>query len=356
VKRATLFDAHGRAFAVYPRPAQPAPPETRPRQARVDFELDRVAVRQPLRLDREAIGHLLVEADLRAMYVRLAWYALTSLLLVTGALAASTLLLGALRRRLTRAEQALAELTRTLEQRVSERTAELERTNRELESFAYSVSHDLRAPARAMAGFAGILREDYGPELPPEALRSLGRIEDNAVRMGKLIDDLLELSRAGRTVLQPSQVNMQGLVASVVRDLGATAAGAEFRIDALPQVEGDETLLRQVWSNLIQNALKFSRHAAPPRIEIGATRDAARIEYFVRDNGAGFEMQYAHKLFGVFERLHTPSEYEGTGVGLAIVQRIVERHGGKVSADGAPGRGATFRFSLPARRDGRGAV
>lgn len=354
VSRAILFDSDGKPFAVHPRSAQPAAPEPRPRAARVDFAFERIEARTPLRMGGEPIGHLLVEAGLRALYVRLGWYALTSLVLVAGALAASTLLLAALRRRLTDAEQALAEMTRTLDERVRHRTAELESANRELESFGYSVSHDLRAPVRAMAGFAGILREDYGAQLPAAAMRSLRRIEDNAIQMGKLIDDLLELSRAGRSELRLTRVDMRSLAASVVRDLGDSARHADIRIEAIPEVHGDATLLRQVWYNLIGNALKFTRDASPARVEIGGARRESEVEYFVRDNGAGFEMQYLKKLFGVFERLHSPGEYEGSGIGLAIVLRIVQRHGGSVSAQGAPGQGASFHFVLPDRPGERG--
>jgi light-regulated signal transduction histidine kinase (bacteriophytochrome) len=248
-----------------------------------------------------------------------------------------------------RAEGQVRELAVSLERRVQERTAELEAANKELESFSYSVSHDLRAPLRAIAGFAAILREDFGGELPAEALRLFQRIEGNAERMGELIDDLLELSRAGRAGLERHPVNMRSLVDSVLRDLQRERAGAQVEIGDLPAATGDATLLRQVWQNLIGNALKFSARAAAPRVEIGGARANGRTEYYVRDNGAGFDPRYADKLFGLFQRLHAAAEFEGTGVGLAIVQRIVHRHGGEVSAEGAPERGATFRFSLPAQ-------
>jgi PAS domain S-box-containing protein len=247
-----------------------------------------------------------------------------------------------------RAEHQVKELAVSLERRVQERTAELEAANRELESFSYSVSHDLRAPLRAIAGFAAILREDFGAELPAEALRLFQRIEANATRMGELIDDLLELSRAGRGALERNVVNMRSLVDAVLRDLQHERGGVAIEIGELPPATGDATLLRHVWQNLIGNALKFSAKADAPRVLIGATRSDGRVEFFVRDNGAGFDMRYAGKLFGLFQRLHAPAEFEGTGVGLAIVQRIVHRHGGEVRGEGEPGRGATFRFSLPA--------
>ncbi len=248
-----------------------------------------------------------------------------------------------------RAEGQVKELAASLERRVSERTAELEAANRELESFGYSVSHDLRAPLRAIAGFAAILREDFGGELPAEALRLFQRIESNARHMGELIDDLLELSRAGRAALERHPVNMRSLVDSVLRDLQHERAAALVEIGELPAATGDATLLRHVWQNLIGNAFKFSARAEAPRVEIGGRRTGGKVEYYVRDNGAGFDPRYAEKLFGLFQRLHSPADFEGTGVGLAIVQRIVHRHGGEVSATGAPERGATFRFTLPAQ-------
>jgi PAS domain S-box-containing protein len=245
-------------------------------------------------------------------------------------------------------EAQLKELNLSLERRVNERTAELEAANRELESFSYSVSHDLRAPLRAIAGFAGILREDHAGALGPEALRLFARIEHNAIRMGGLIDDLLELSRAGRVTLERREVDMRSLARAVLHELQPAGGPAQVEIGSLAAASGDASLLRLVWQNLIGNALKFSARAQPPRIEIGGERRGSMVEYFVRDNGAGFDMRYAGKLFGVFQRLHAPSEFEGTGVGLAIVQRIVHRHGGEVRAEGEPERGATFRFTLPA--------
>ena len=250
-------------------------------------------------------------------------------------------------------EAAMREAYATLERRVAERTADLKAANRELESFSYSVSHDLRAPLRAIAGFSAILREDFSTAVPPAAAEYLERIEQNATRMGRLIDDLLELSRAGRASLAPGRVDMAALVHAVLADLGGSTGHAEVRVGQLPAVTGDATLLRQVWQNLLANALKFSARTASPVIEVGAVERDGEVEYWVRDNGAGFDMQYAGKLFGIFQRLHSPAEFEGTGVGLAIVQRIVARHGGRVTAEGEPGRGATFRFAIPSRASRR---
>ncbi|MEW5864918.1 MAG: ATP-binding protein [Pseudomonadota bacterium] len=353
VTHAALFGPQGRVFARYGRQGAASPQsDPRPSGESVDFTLEAAEIRRPVRLGEDTLGHLLVVADLRELYSRLLWYGIASLALVSLALGAGTLLLRPLRRRLTRAEEALSELTLTLEERVKQRTEELERSNRELESFAYSVSHDLRAPARAMAGFAAILRQDYGSQLPEEVLRSIARIEEGAVQMGRLIDALLELSRAGRSALRPVRVPMGALAASVVRELAARARDREIAIGALPDCQGDAILLRQVWINLIDNAVKFTRGTPSPRIEIGGERRDRFAEYWVRDNGVGFDMRYAGKLFGVFERLHRPGEFEGTGAGLAIVKRIIERHGGTVSAEGAPGKGATFRFTVPLRAKG----
>jgi len=246
-----------------------------------------------------------------------------------------------------RAEAELEDLNVSLERRVQERTAELEAANRELDSFSHSVSHDLRAPLFQINGFATLLRKDRTSQLSADAVRFLERIEHGADQMGQLLEGLLEFSVAGRAALRRVPVDMQALVGEVLLMLrGPESARADIRIADLPPVKGDATLLRQVWQNLLGNALKFSRHAETPRIEVGAERRGAVVEYFVRDNGAGFDMK-AGNLFGVFERLHNDQEFEGTGVGLSIVQRIVERHGGRVSASGEIGRGACLRFTLP---------
>jgi light-regulated signal transduction histidine kinase (bacteriophytochrome) len=231
-----------------------------------------------------------------------------------------------------------------LEGKVRERTAALEAANRELESFSYSVSHDLRAPLRAIDGYARMLDEDYAGRLDAEAQRLIGVVRGNARKMGQLIDDLLAFSRLGRQAAARVPVDMTRLAAEVADEL---RAGRPVQCDALPPIQGDPSLLKQVWSNLIGNALKYSGKKADARIEVGGREGPAEHIYWVRDNGAGFDMRYADKLFGVFQRLHRADEFEGTGVGLAIVQRIVARHGGRVWAEGRPGQGACFYFSLP---------
>ena len=256
---------------------------------------------------------------------------------------------------LRRAEEDLRQLNVDLEQRVSDRTEQLAAANKELESFSYSVSHDLRAPVRAIAGFSKLLAEHHEDALDDEAKRKLGIVRSEAARMGTLIDDLLAFSRLGRQSLQKRTVDMEELV-RMNFDALQTDAGHQvtLRLGALPQALGDRSLLAQVWINLLSNAIKFSAKKETPRIEVDAISDDREHTYFVRDNGAGFDARYASKLFGVFQRLHDPAEFPGTGVGLALVHRIITRHGGRVWAEGRPGEGATFYFTLPrSQTDGR---
>jgi PAS domain S-box-containing protein len=224
----------------------------------------------------------------------------------------------------------------------------LEATNRELESFSYSVSHDLRTPLRSISGYSRIILDEHQAQLNEELRRLLEKIRGNASRMGVLIDDLLEFSRLGRRKVTKSPVNLTELVQRVLNDLGEDYWGkARIHIGSLPPVEGDPVLLYQVFVNLVTNAIKYSRKKEAPEIEVGSSENNGKHVYFVKDNGAGFNMDYAHKLFGVFQRLHSNDEFEGTGVGLAIVQRIIVKHGGRVWAEGRLSEGATFFFSLP---------
>jgi light-regulated signal transduction histidine kinase (bacteriophytochrome) len=237
-----------------------------------------------------------------------------------------------------------------LERRVVERTDELQRSNQELEGFSYSVSHDLRTPLRAIDGFAAILEEDHHDALGPAGRQRLATIRKNTRRMGQLIDDLLAFARLGRAPMAAGKVDMAALVQDVIHELrahGIGAGNAEIEVKPLPPARGDTALLRQVWMNLLGNALKFSAAAARPRIEVEGAVAGEECLYYVRDNGAGFDMKYYGKLFGVFQRLHGAEEYAGTGVGLAFVKRIIVRHGGDISAESAVGDGATFRFTLP---------
>jgi PAS domain S-box-containing protein len=246
------------------------------------------------------------------------------------------------------AEDEIRKLNLELERRVAQRTVELESANKELEAFSYSVSHDLRAPLRAIDGFSQAVLEDYGAQLPEEGKRYLETIRGGAQRMGFLIDDLLTFSRLSRLPLNKRSVNSQRLVQETLAELGFPfrERKVEVRMGDLPRCSGDAALLKQVWLNLLSNALKYTRQREPAVIEIDCKEDNGEKTYFVGDNGSGFDMRYAGKLFGVFQRLHRADEFEGTGVGLAIVQRIVSRHGGRVWADAALNRGATFYFTL----------
>lgn len=252
-------------------------------------------------------------------------------------------------RRLAENEAAIHALNEALEQRVAERTLALERANRELESFAYSVSHDLRAPLRAVNGFAQLLAESPGIAVDPEGRELAARIRASAARMDALISDVLAFSRAGSGEMKREPVDMRALAAAVADELKPHHPATEITIGNLPAALGDPAMLRLAWTNLIDNALKFTSRRAAPRIEIAAAvgGDGA-VRYSVSDNGAGFDMTYADRLFGVFERMHRAEDFPGTGAGLAIVKRIVERHGGRIWAEAAPDRGATFHFMLPA--------
>jgi len=250
-----------------------------------------------------------------------------------------------------RHEQATLTLNADLERRVAERTAQLATANRELEAFSSSVSHDLRAPLRHIGGFVDLLGGELGEGLSPDAARYLQIIRESAIRMDVLIDDLLAFSRIGRTELHRSAVLLDKLVEEVLQDLAGEAAGRDvlWKIAPLPPVQADRAMLRQVLANLLGNALKYSRPRARAVIEVGCLPEerGGGQTFFVRDNGVGFNMKYVDRLFGVFQRLHGSNEFEGTGIGLANVRRIVERHGGSVWAESAPDTGATFYFTLP---------
>jgi light-regulated signal transduction histidine kinase (bacteriophytochrome) len=223
--------------------------------------------------------------------------------------------------------------------------------NKELEAFTYSVSHDLRAPLRAVTGYAQILREDYTDTLDSEGKRLLDRISSNAEKMGQLIDELLNFSRLGRKELQKTDTDMNELVAQVVREINKmTPNKAEIRTGNLHKIESDHALMNQVLINLIGNAIKYSSKKEKPEVEINSELLNGEVVFSVKDNGAGFDQRYVNKLFGVFQRLHSGDEFEGTGVGLAIVQRIIDKHGGKVRAEGRVNEGATFYFSIPVNK------
>jgi light-regulated signal transduction histidine kinase (bacteriophytochrome) len=270
-----------------------------------------------------------------------------------------------------RAEEEVRRFNDELEQRVQLRTDQLEVSNKELDAFSYSVSHDLRAPLRAMDGFSRMLLEKYRPQLPAEAQKYLDFARGSALHMGELIDGLLALSHLGRQELRRRPVAVSDIVRQSMDDLRADCEGraVEFVVGALPACEADPLLLRQVFANLLSNGLKYTRKREKARIEVGTLKfgqvsrqgesdKAGRVlplmldpecwVYYVRDNGVGFDMRYANKLFGVFQRLHSVKEFEGTGVGLATVQRIIHKHGGEVWAEAVVDKGATFYFTIGA--------
>ncbi len=240
-----------------------------------------------------------------------------------------------------------------LEEIVRERTAQLEASNKELEAFAYSVSHDLRAPLRAVDGFSRMLEEDYTQKIDDEGRRILGVVRSETRKMGQLIDDLLSFSRIGRREINMTEIDMETLARAICDELVTLNPGRsiDLRIGSLPSAGGDQAMVRQVLVNLVSNALKFTRPREKAAIEISGRRDSGENVYSIKDNGVGFDMQYVNKLFGVFQRLHSADEFEGTGVGLAVVHRIISRHGGRTWAEGTVGEGATFYFSLPDRSD-----
>ncbi len=241
----------------------------------------------------------------------------------------------------------LSQFAQTLEQKVHERTLQFESVNKELEAFSYSISHDLRAPLRGIIGFTSLLEEKYGNNLDDEAKRIIGIIKNNTLKMGNLIDDLLTFSRMGRQDIIKSNIPVSDLVKEVINSLAGKDPKISWNIQSLPDCYGDINAIRQVWVNLVSNAIKYSGKAEHPAITIGSFTNKVQVVFFVKDNGSGFDMKYQHKLFKVFQRLHSADEFEGTGVGLAIVEKIIAKHGGSVWAEAEKNKGATFYFGLP---------
>lgn len=249
-----------------------------------------------------------------------------------------------------RAAQAeIKSMNDSLEKKVKERTSELEIANKELEAFTYSVSHDLMAPLRIIDGFSQVLLDDYRNKLDEDGFQTLQVIKRNATRMGELVNDLLNLARLGRANLVKRNLDMTDLVTAVIDEMrfSTNKLAAKIKLQELKPADCDHTLIKQVWSNLLSNAIKYSKNNPNPQIEIGSIDKSGQIVYYIKDNGVGFDPQYSGKLFGVFQRLHKATDFPGTGVGLAIVYRIITRHGGKVWADAKVNEGAVFYFTLP---------
>lgn len=348
ITAAALYGPDGRLFAAYRRDEGeevPALVPAIPAEADSSFE-GQMASSRSVALEGRPLGTVLIRSDLRALHGRLLGYGAGLLAVFLASLGAAYLLMSRLRRRLAAAEENLSAMNQTLEQRVAERTRQLEIANRDLESFSYSVSHDLRAPLRAINGFSHLILQSEAGRISDEGRRMFDRIVRNSNRMGRLIDDILEYSRTGRSQLERTRVDMDDLAGAIVRENAEGYPATVVDLKPLPPVESDRAMLRQILENLIGNAFKYSAGSERPFIEIGAEARAGETVYYVRDNGVGFDMKYAGKLFGMFQRMHGEGRFPGTGVGLAIVKRLVERHGGRIWAESAPGQGAVFHFTL----------
>lgn len=397
---ASLYDKDGNLFSHYPADSPLGDFPTAPGDEEFRFEHSHLIGFQRVVQGDRRLGTLYLKSDMGAMYERLKLYGVIALLVIIVSFLLAYILSRYLQKRISKPILALAQIAKAistnrdysvravklgsdelglltdafnqmltqiqeqtlalsesearvksfnqqLEQMVTERTNELETANKELEAFSYSVSHDLRAPLRSIHGYVNILAEEYGSKFDDEAKRLVNIILRNGHKMGQLIDDLLAFSRLGRKELMKSDISMNDMVVSIIEESRKYANQTlDIKLLTLPTGYADNTTIRQVWINLISNAIKYSKHKEKIEIEIGSIERDNSLIYYVKDNGAGFDMKYYDKLFGVFQRLHSESEFEGTGVGLAIVQRIINKHGGKVWATAAVNKGATFFFSL----------
>lgn len=394
VVSAALYDRSGKVFSSYSAglPAEAVP--AAPGKDGFRFEQGHLVGYQPVvQGANKRLGTLYLKADMGAMYERFRLYGVIAALVIAVSFLAAYLISRALQKQISGPILSLAETARAiaerqdysvratkqgegelglltdafnqmlaqiqslnqgLERRVEERTAQLTEANNEMEAFSYSVSHDLRAPLRHIDGYVGRLVKTAGDKLDEKSRRYLKIISEAAQEMGQLIDDLLVFARMGRVEMQQGVVELKDLAEGVIATLRAEAQGRNIRWKSgeMPAIAGDPTMLRQVMINLLSNAVKYTRPRDPAEIEIGClSQTNGEVVVFVRDNGVGFEMGYVDKLFGVFQRLHRVEEFEGTGIGLANVRRIIQRHGGRTWAEGEVDRGATFYFSLPKNRN-----
>ena len=394
---ACLYDAEGNLFSTCPEYASKASfPASLGERRGYFFEDSHLLGFEPVVEGQLALGTLFLKSDMGAMYERFILYSILALLIIVLSLLLAYVLSKRMQKQITvpilrlaltaeavsnrqdysvraiksgddeiglltdafnhmlgaleKQTDEIMSFNQKLEQNIKERTHELQTANRELEAFSYSVSHDLRAPLRSIHGYMNIFSEDYFNQLDDEGKRLISISIANARKMGQLIDDLLEFSQLGRKALRKAEVDMKDLVTDVWHEQAEMAQGRniELRLETIQPAYAERVTIKQVWTNLISNAIKYSLNQKNPIIQIGSYVDGENVVFYVRDNGAGFDMKYYEKLFGVFQRLHSEDEFDGTGVGLAIVARIISKHEGKVWAESKVGEGATFYFSLPA--------
>ncbi len=391
---ACLFDQSGNLFSQYPAKSDSASFPSKPGETGYQFKNAHLEGFEPVMLENKQLGTLFLKTDLGLMYDRFRLYALIVVLVILLSFLLTYLLTKILQKNISapilslsntakiisdkrdysvravrtgkdelgiltdafnlmleqiqEQNHSLNEFNQNLEEKVKQRTVQLESVNKELESFSYSISHDLRAPLRIIDGYADILITDYSGSLDKEGKRVLDIIKGNARRMGQLIDDLLNFSQIGRRDLLIHLADMNKLAKSVISEqLAANGNKVNVKINYLEPVKCDSSLMRQVWINLVSNAIKYSAKKEHPVIEISSVKKETEVVYSIKDNGVGFDMQYAQKLFGVFQRLHKTTEFEGTGIGLALVNSILLKHRGKIWVESEVNKGTTFYFSLP---------